>query len=166
MSSPVTVFGANGSSKKGFLVKDYKKKENGLGSFLVVRFSNGTKADPNVSLFFLPAQECEGFWNHDVWRKAAASRTYTVVGSGAVAQLSSLRCILFGELKESDAEKMVNEMTSWYERRTDFLEKLHNGQVCYTREDAAAAKRRGYTVFVKNDFGAGGYYEKPENIKS
>lgn len=159
----VSIFGKNGSAKKGEIVKEYEPGADYLGTFFTVRFGQSS----SVSLFFIPADGREALFRDTIWQKILANNLFTVVGSGSTkSNLGNLRCLMYRQqISETEADEAVEELVSWYNRRNDFLEKYRNGQVCYTRQEIADAKRRGYTVFVKNDFGAGGYYEKPENLE-
>lgn len=161
----IQIYNAEGTARRGQIVKEYPFRDGMLGTFFTVRLFKTRGMDKCVNLYFIPSTENESLTNDDTWKKIMSMNACTMVGSGAFACFSNFKCFTFGtQLTEPEADEVVNELVDWNLRRQDFLKKFRNGQICYTEDDIERAKSRGYTVFVKANFGAGGYYEKPEEV--
>lgn len=158
----VAVLGRNGQSRKGVIVKEVTP-EKYFGTFITVRFQQST----SVNLFFIPERnkvKPAGF-SESLWNTITSFNAFTLIDADSSNKTEGIKCFLFRQtVAEAEADAFINELISWNRRRPLFLEKYRNGQICYTRKEIAEAKKRGYTVFVKSEFGAGGYYEKAENV--
>lgn len=157
--SYVDVYNSQGSGKRGKIVKQYPRKKGLLGTFFCVRFARHGVEDVRVNLYCIPPEESLWVLESKAWHRFYSINMCTVVGPELPMALSHMRCLLFAaQVSEEEADETVLEMASWALRREDFLKKLHAGQICYTTQDVEAAKERGFTKFVKNEFSVGGYY--------
>lgn len=162
----IQIYNPEGTARRGQLVKEYPFQEGMLGTFFTVRLQKTRGADKRVNLYFIPSGGGEKITGNQTWKKIFSLNACTIVGSGAFASFSNFMCFSFGtQMTEEEADKAVEELVDWNLRRRDFIQKYRNGQICYTEEAIKQAKSKGYTVFVKSNFGAGGYYEKPEEVR-
>lgn len=156
----IRIVDSKGASKQGYIVREYESADGVTGYFFTVTFKRRKEIATNkVNLYFMPDESVQGIFNDPTWRSIMSRNLCMMSGTTIVSASGTVRCMLYGtQLSVEEADERVKDLTAWHLHRKEFLIAVKEGRVCYSKDSAIAAIKKGYDSFVENDFACGGCY--------